>query len=220
MANGWPMWWPRTIVTPTRSSRLCGWRPQIFVIDVASGTSRQLTKGDWDDDAPAWSPDGQEIAFVSDRRRQRHDEHLRSDLWVVAATGGKARRVTRARGAAAFPMWSPDGRSIAFIGGEHGDRFWARSADLLVIDSRATDGAPESLADGFARLGVPEGPATAWTPDGRGVYAARIERGAGVVRRFGRDGTQRGLLTGDRRVGAFTFSRDHRRLAFVSTWVG
>lgn len=197
-----------------------GRRPHVFVVDLEGGKSTQVTRGDWDDDAPAWSPDGRSLAFVSDRRKQRHDEQLRSDLWVVAATGGKARRVTRARGSAAFPVWSPDGRSIAFIGGEHGDAFWWRSADLMVIDATATNGAPRSLANGFARLGVPEGPAMAWSHDNSAVYAVRIERGAGVVRRFALDGGERPLLVGERRVGAFTFSADHRRVAFVATWVG
>jgi dipeptidyl aminopeptidase/acylaminoacyl peptidase len=195
-------------------------RPHVFVVDVASGVSKQITRGDFDDDAPAWSPDGTQIAFVSDRRRQRVDEQLRSDLWVVRATGGKARRVTRARGAAALPVWSPDGRRIAFIGGEHGDAFWSRSAELLVVDADATDAAPTVVAPGFARLGVPEGPALLWTKAGDALLAVRIERGTGTVRRYGLDGSQRAVLVGERRVGALSLSVDQRSVAFVATWVG
>ena len=195
-------------------------RAHLFVVDVASGATTQLTNGDWDDDGPAWSPDGTQIAFVSDRRRQRHDEQLRSDLWIVPATGGRARRVTRARGAAALPTWSPDGKLIAFIGGESGDDFWSRSAELLVIDADATNGTPRAVDSGFARLGVPEGPAIVWSKDSHAMFAVRIERGTGVVRRFTLDGKQRAVLVGDRRVGALTLSADQRRMAFVSTWVG
>ncbi len=197
-----------------------GRRAHVFVIDVASRESKPITKGDWDDDAPAWSPTGEEIAFVSDRRPQRHDEQLRADLWVVPATGGRARRLTRARGAAAMPVWSPDGRSIAFIGGEHGDAFWWRSAELMIADAAVTNAAPRSLGNGFARLGVPEGAALAWTTKSDAVYALRVERGTGVVRRFGLDGSVRSVLVGDRRVGAVTLSADQRRMAFVATWVG
>lgn len=195
-------------------------RSHVFVVDVASGAAKQLTKGDWDDDAPAWSPDGKHIAFVSDRRRQRHDEQLRSDLWVVPASGGRARRVTRAHGAAALPTWSPDGKLIAFIGGEHGNDFWSRSAELLVIEASATNGTPRPLDTGFARLGVPEGPAMVWSKDSKAVLAVRVERGTGVVRRFGLDGSKRAVLVGDRRVGALTLSSDQRRIALVATWVG
>jgi dipeptidyl aminopeptidase/acylaminoacyl peptidase len=194
--------------------------PHVFVVDIASGASKQLTRGDFGDDAPAWSPDGESIAFVSDRRRERHDEVLRSDLWVVPANGGRARRVTRARGAAAFPTWSPDGRWIAFIGGEHGHDFWSRSAELMIADATATNGAPRTLATGFARLGVPEGPAVVWMKESDAVLALRIERGTGVFRRYALDGKQRGVLTGERRVGALTLSADQRRMAFVTTWVG
>jgi dipeptidyl aminopeptidase/acylaminoacyl peptidase len=195
-------------------------RPQLFVVEVGTGTAKQLTKGDFGHESPAWSPDGTQLAFSSDRRRQRHDEVLRSDLWVVPATGGKARRVTRGRGSAAFPLWSPDGRQIAFVGGEHGDEFWAKSAHLMVIDAAATNGEPTTVAGGFARLGVPEGPAMAWTPDGKAIDAIRIERGTGGIRRYGLDGSEKAVLTGERRVGAFTFSADRKRIAFVSTWVG
>jgi dipeptidyl aminopeptidase/acylaminoacyl peptidase len=90
----------------------------------------------------------------------------------------------------------------------------------MVIDAAATNGEPLALASGFARLGVPEGPALAWSGAGDALYAVRIERGTGVVRRFAIDGSQRAVLTGDRRVGAFTLCRDQRRIAFVSTWVG
>ena len=46
-----------------------GWRgdlhTHLFLMEVQGGEARQLTEGDWDDLAPAWSPDGSRIAFLS-----------------------------------------------------------------------------------------------------------------------------------------------------------
>jgi Tol biopolymer transport system component len=58
---------------------------------------------------PAWSPDGQVLAF------QRTAAGVNADLWVVDAAGGAGRPLTGPlAGAQATPAWSPDGRLIAF----------------------------------------------------------------------------------------------------------
>jgi len=79
------------------------------------GAPRRLTDGDWDDTEPAFSPDGSEIAFVSNRSGER-DRNTVADLWVVDREGGETRRITDERGAYGNPSWSPDGRSITGYG--------------------------------------------------------------------------------------------------------
>ncbi len=56
---------------------------------------------------PAWSPDGRWIAFAA-------AESGKTDVWVVAATGGPVQRLTNLGGARA-PAWSPDGTQLACI---------------------------------------------------------------------------------------------------------
>src|SRR5881227_2397402 len=60
---------------------------RIWLADVASGTSRQLTAGPGSDRQPRWSPDGRTLAFVSTRESG-------AQLWVLPIAGGEARRVT------------------------------------------------------------------------------------------------------------------------------
>jgi Tol biopolymer transport system component len=135
-------------------------RTHIFVADVESGRETQVTDGDWYDDQPAWSPDGKQIAFISDREPARHQRQWRSDVWVVPAKGGRARKITRSLGTAVSPAFSPDGRYIAFVGHEHGEAGSAKNIHLMVL---ASDGGRPAV--GKCRAGPPGGRlASGWRP--------------------------------------------------------
>lgn len=101
-------------------------RRHLWIVDVNTGNSTQITHGGkWDDTQPAWSPDGRSIAFVSDRSGHAFDGSRRTDIWVVPATGGDPTRISNHSPAgwmtAGFspmysePTWSPDGTRVAFF---------------------------------------------------------------------------------------------------------
>lgn len=92
-------------------------RKHLWLVDVAGGEPRRLTDGDWDDQQPAWSPDGREIAFISNRSADR-ERNTVADIHVAAVTGGATRRVTNELGQYGNPSWSPDGKTIACYGVE------------------------------------------------------------------------------------------------------
>lgn len=80
---------------------------QIWVLDLTTGASQQLTRhagGAYD---PAWSPDGRAIAYIA-REEGYHG------LWLVRPDGSSARRVSRP-GLHRAPAWSPDGRQLAYL---------------------------------------------------------------------------------------------------------
>jgi TolB protein len=72
--------------------------PQVFVIDLATRSVRQITDNGRNED-PTWAPDGRHLAFVSSRSGGR-------DLWVVDLETGRLRRLTTV-GGARLPAWSP-----------------------------------------------------------------------------------------------------------------
>src|SRR5215831_4292563 len=88
----------------------------LFVVDVATGSTRQITNGDFDDSDPAWSPDSKSLAFVSDRTGNGLDGGRNTDVFIVSAEGGTPRKISPHPDANGSPQFSPDGKSIAFTG--------------------------------------------------------------------------------------------------------
>ena len=92
-------------------------RTHLYVFDVAAKSLVQITSGDFDDDEPAWSPDGTRIAFTSNRSMPDPDRTYDSNIWVVAADnrdkGARLVQVTLNPGEDHDAAWSPDGQWIA-----------------------------------------------------------------------------------------------------------
>ncbi len=103
---------------------LDGERDHIWIAVARTGAATQITRGDWDDLSPAWSPDSRFLVFVSNRHRDAEWRLIETDLWVVRASGGRARRLPTPRGLSSAPSWSPDGRWIAWLGHDRPDGGW------------------------------------------------------------------------------------------------
>ncbi len=131
------------IVTPTLSAeeiRLV--EPGVYLVDPEDKTATRLTSGN-DDAAPAWSPDGQLIAFARP-----------GAIYVINRDGGNETRL--AEGSRPF-AWSPDGR-IAFRG---------RSNDLYVVGADGTG--LVNLTEGRVRLRLGGLSGLSWSPDGQRI---------------------------------------------------
>jgi dipeptidyl aminopeptidase/acylaminoacyl peptidase len=75
-----------------------------------SAPPRQITFTRAAETAPAWSPDGKQIAFAT--RREGDDA---PQIYVLPVSGGEARRITGVAGGASAPEWRPDGKALLFI---------------------------------------------------------------------------------------------------------
>ena len=93
-------------------------RTHLYVFDIASKALTQVTSGDFDDEHPAWSPDGKLLAFSSKRTGPDPDRNYDSNIWVVAADnadkGAHPTQVTTSPGHEDSPAWSPDGMWITY----------------------------------------------------------------------------------------------------------
>lgn len=95
-------------------------RHHIFVVPAKGGDARDLTPGDFDspptqqeDAAIAFSPDGREIAFVSNREGvDKEAWTTNSDVWSVPVSGGAVKKLTPNPAADTQPVFTPDGRFL------------------------------------------------------------------------------------------------------------
>jgi dipeptidyl aminopeptidase/acylaminoacyl peptidase len=86
------------------------YRSAIWIAAVdGSSSPRQFTSGEKRDSSPRWSPDGSLLAFTSSR-----GEEKTSQLYVIPAEGGEARKLTDLKEDPSELAWSPDGSRIAF----------------------------------------------------------------------------------------------------------
>jgi Tol biopolymer transport system component len=81
---------------------------QIWLANLATKQSVQLTFGDKSSANPKWSPDGKWIAFLSNRKDNRNG------LYRLSLEGGEAEPLTDLKSAVGNFAWSPDGRQISF----------------------------------------------------------------------------------------------------------
>ena len=163
-------------------------QPLVFLYEIASGALTALTgEKAFAEHSPAWSPDGDRIALVSNRDED-WDRTENEDVWVMDARPGTTlQRLTRFAGADDAPLsWSPDGRSIAYLQGSE-PRYWLY--DYYQLGLLPAGGGEPRLPTARLDRDISD---PRFTADGRFVdflvtddrrrYLARIPVGGGEIR--------------------------------------
>jgi Tol biopolymer transport system component len=151
-SDRYPAWSPDGSQLAFRSNRAPSRSFDIWRMGADGANPTRLTSDPalWDNSletTPAWSPDGQRVAFVSDRNGNL-------EIYTVDVATGSAHRFTQNPATDQFPAWSPDGTKIAFVSNRDGNE--------EIYTMRAGDGTGEK--------NLTRNPATdrypAWSPDG------------------------------------------------------
>jgi dipeptidyl aminopeptidase/acylaminoacyl peptidase len=172
----------------------------LFSVDVSTGEASRLTDGAFDVQAFAPSPNGRHIAYS--RSREGRYAHC-TDLWVCDTDGSHHRRISRDLATVMQPVWSPNGRWIAFAGakaeGDGQSGLW-----LLEFGSgRITPLGPEALE-------VADSEAMHWTSDSLHLVLSRAHEGRHeVVSISVPAGQLETLVGGNRQLGALACDGAH-----------
>ena len=147
-----------------------GQRSHVFVLDVASGATRDVTPGPHDTPPIALegfqdysiSPDGREVAFVRNTDAQTM-VGTGNDVWLVSADGGEPTLLTESDANDNSPIYSPDGRYIAYLGmtraGFEADRTQLMLYDRTTKQKRSLSSALDLSVDFFS-----------WSADSKTLY--------------------------------------------------
>jgi len=198
-----------------------GRHKHVWVVGADGSAPRKLTDGDWDDGQPEFSPDGREIAFVSNRTDQR-DLNTVADIHVVKLSG-ETRRITDGEGSYGNPSWSPDGGTITAYGT---DRAIGSSARNIHLWAFAKNGGPgKDLLEGWDRSvgssvisdmrAHAQTLAPAWTDDGRILFLGSDQGTANAYSCAARGGDVRAETVGAHQVVAWSLDRSLRRFAAI-----
>ncbi len=136
----------------------------IFVIPSDGGTARQVTTGDWNHSAPSFSADGKFIAFSSLREADAEKAFRKSHVYAVNLATGEIKQLDHRNGTSGNPVYSPDGKLIAFMSADSVDHSAWAETKLFVMNA---DGSNAHLVSGNLDRPIS---GVFWAEDNSGLY--------------------------------------------------
>jgi len=195
----------------------------IWKLNVENQELKQLTRGKYDDLLPAISPDGKWIAFCS--KRVKVIPPINYELFLIPINGGKGRLIPTPRGLVWAPVFSPDGKTIAYIGRENDkDTMGVVNVHIWKVGIRGKPVARD-LTPTFNRsannytigdIGDISGGAPFWSHDSKHIFFIATDTGSSHVLSVSSSGGRPVKVTRKKcHVKAYSANGRRRRIAAV-----
>lgn len=200
---------------------------QVFVIAAEErAEARQVTRGGWNHQSPAWSPDGKRLAVTANRRQDDDYRPYLSNLYVIDLAQGRPEpvQITPEGYSLYEPAWSPDGSQIAClghnrpVGGYSNTRLFVVGADGQEFRQLAASWdrtlSPCTIYD----MPAPGGGRLTWTPDGSALVLTGSDRGQQQLYAVDTEsGSVTQLTAGEHCVTGWSYDGGCRKLAVQIT---
>jgi dipeptidyl aminopeptidase/acylaminoacyl peptidase len=189
---------------------------------------KQITKGNFDEGAVNWSPDGKRLYFIANRTLEPYYEPPRADLYSIAPDGSDEKKIVSFDGRMSDYSLSDDGRRIALSGSPTRKPIQSYTQpDLFVVDNVA-EAAPRNLTSDYdfdigggiggdqraPRGGSSDG--AIWSKDGRYLYVNVAEHGRANLKRIdSATGKVEPVTTGDHEVQSYTATPDASKMVLL-----
>lgn len=177
-------------LSPDGKTLVFDWNGDLWRVEGTGGRATPLTQHPGQDSKPIFSPDGKQIAFVSDRDGS-------AQVYVMPADGGGANQLTFHTAGFDLHQWTPDGKQL--LVGSQRDNFW-RHAERFFLISAENRGSEIMLFDAYGESG-------AISPDGKRLLFTR--EGPAWWRKGYRGSQASQIWMFDREDGQFTRLLDH-----------
>jgi len=196
----------------------------IWLYDKSSNKALQFTSSEKSESSPRWSPDGKELAFLSDRGGDEEQ------IFILRSEFGEAAAVTKEKAGVTAFEWSPDGQTIAYLAPDPKSEAQEKK-EKEKDDARVVDKEDRRARLRLLRLASHESRALtdphwevkelAWLPDGQGIAVIATNRPASdqftdrIYMVNTEDGRIKELLAPSGPAGDLRVSPNGRTLSFV-----
>jgi dipeptidyl aminopeptidase/acylaminoacyl peptidase len=189
-----------------------GKRLHLFTAPAKGGKIKQITDGEYDVEAAAWSPDSKQIAFITNMDEDA-DLVTYKNIYVTTLKGGEPTQIWKGEGPIKTLAWSPNGKHLAFTGRviEDPDLIFYRNTELFIFP--LDGGKPKLITGDFDRT-LRRVKELKWSPDSKHIYFTYPDKGSTQIGRAHIDGTVKPVTEGKMSIDSFTIDASGETIAY------